>query len=202
MRKIFFYYSFSVVLIFIGGCKENMHHKKIEVKIYSGAIDTLGGLELAYSVNVSNNTNQEINFYTGLDESETSVRDGFYLTFKKLHKSYQMTSLIKNGLLIIPAQTVNKRFIIDVCFREYCENLKDLSLIASTYYKSANKSENIKNLMKDITVEYRINKKWNNKNYQSAFKNDSVISFNNLDTIDTKFYTAITGDTFKQMLGK
>ena len=56
--------------------------------------------------------------------------------------------------------------------------------------------------MKDITIECRINKKWNDENYQSAFKNDSVLSFNNLDTIDTKFYTAITGDTFKQMLGK
>ena len=113
-----------------------------------------------------------------------------------------MTSLIKNGLIILPGQTLNKGFIVDVCFREYCKNISDFDLIASTYYKSKNKSDNIKDLMKDITIEYRINKKWNNENYQSVFKNDSVLYFNHLDTIDTKFYTTITGDTFKKMLAK
>ena len=191
-----------ISVIFIYSCKENIHLNKFEMNIYCAAVDTLDGLEFAYRVNIDNGLDREINFYTGLDESENSTNDGFYLKFNKLGKSYQMTSLIKKGVIIIPSQAKNKKFIIDVCFREYCKNISDFPMLFDTYYKSKSKVENIRKLMKDISIEYRVNKSWNNKNYQSAFKNDSIIYFNRLDTIDTNFYTEITGETFNQMLKK
>lgn len=113
-----------------------------------------------------------------------------------------MVSLQKKDYEKSPSQTIKNRFIIDICFREYCKNISDFTLIYKTYYKSKNKSENIKKLLEDISIEYRVNKTWSNKNYQSTFKNDSIIYFNHLDTVITKFSTKITGETFTQMLKK
>lgn len=202
MKQFSHTFLILTVLFLAQGCKENIQPNKFRMEICCAAIDTLDGLEFAYRLNIDNSSNTEISFYTGLDQSESIATDGFYLNFKKLGKSYQMTSLIKNGYLIIPGQTKNKKFIIDVCFREYCRNIPDFALIYDTYYKSKSKLENIKNLIKDISIEYRINRAWNNKPYQSVFKNDSIIYFNRLDTIDTKFYTDITGETFKGLLAR
>lgn len=174
---------------------------KIDMKILSAAIDTLDGLEFVYKVEVSNNTKNDIKFYTGLDEREEPKRDGFYFKFKNLEKSYQMISFTQ-GVIDIPALTKNKGFIIDACFKLYCKDISAFDTIISTYYKSKNKLENIKNLIKDISIEYRVNKEWNDNNYQSAFKSDSIIYFNHIDTVKTEFFTEITGETFEQMLKK
>ena len=179
---------------------ETNRHNKIQMKLNYAAVDTLDGLEFAYCVNIVNGLNRKINFYTGINEKEVSVSDGFYLNFNTIGKSYQMTSLVKNGFLILQAQPEDKKFIINVCFREYCKNISEFPLIFDTYYKSKNKLESINKIMKDISIEYRVNKNWDNKNYQSAFKNDSILYFNRLDTVETHFYTELTGETFSQML--
>jgi len=191
-----------ISLAFINSCKENIHPRKFEMNIYNAAVDTLEGLEFAFRVDINNGLNKEINFYAGLDESESLKSDGFYFIFNKLGKAYQMTSILKNGSLIFPAQAKSKKFIIDICFREYCKNIAEFAIIFETYYKSGSKQENIKNLLKDISIEYRVNKNWSNENYQAVFRDKSVLYFDRLDTIDTNFYTEITGETFSQMIGK
>jgi len=201
MRRLFN----IVVLIFmiiLYSCREDTLTNKVELKIDNCSIDTLDGLEFAYRVKIANKSNKKINFYTGLTESESLAKDGFYLKFNKIGKSYQMTALVKNGNLTLPAQTNNGEFVIDICFREYCKYISEFSTVYDNYYTSKNKSENIKEIIKDISIEYRVNKSFNDKNYNSAFKNDSVIYFNRLDTIGIKYYTEITGETINKMLKK
>ena len=192
-----------IILIFVinlYGCREDASTNKVELKIQNCIVDTLDGLEFAYKVKIDNKSNKKINFYTGLTESESLAKDGFYLKFNKIGKAYQMTALVKNGNLTLPAQMNKSEFVIDICFREYCKYISDFNSIYDTYYTSKNKLENIKQILKDISIEYRVNKSFNDKNYNSAFKSDSVIYFNRLDTIEIKFYTEITGDIINQML--
>ena len=47
------------------------------MKISCAVIDTLDGLEFAYRVNIDNNTNKEIDFFAGLEESDSTSSDGF-----------------------------------------------------------------------------------------------------------------------------
>lgn len=183
-------------------CTEKKSANMIELKIDMCSIDTLDGLEFAYRVKVDNNSNEKINFYTGLTENETPAKDGFYLKFNKIGKAYQMTALVKNGILVLPSQSKNNEFIIDVCFREYCKYIVDFSMIYDAYYTSKNKKENINKIIDDVTIEYRFNNSHDDKNYKLAFSKDRIIYFKHTDSIPTNLYTEITGETINKMLKK
>jgi hypothetical protein len=197
------YNILTIILMFaFFSCNEEKMANIIELKIDMCSIDTLDGLEFAYRVKVDNNSNEKINFYTGLTENEKPAKDGFYLKLNKIGKTYQMTALVKNGILVLPSKSKNNEFIIDVCFREYCKYISDFSTIYDAYYTSINKSDIIKEIIKDISIEYRVNNLFDDRNYKLAFKKDSVFYFKHTDSIQTNLYTEITGETISKMLKK
>lgn len=77
MRNLFYTIFICITFTLIYSCTENVRSNKFEMKISCAVIDTLDGLEFAYRVNIDNNTNKEIDFFAGLEESDSTSSDGF-----------------------------------------------------------------------------------------------------------------------------